>query len=187
MIDGVQRILERLYAVGFEVREGGLAPFGEELPLVTAVAWEHGTAQVALIAEAEGPPDDEAWRQLLFAASGLRHHLAGDSTPAFGTPLVLAVVDQEGERGLRQLVEDLTSHYAIFNRVDLNLVRERDFETADALDVALAPLLPTCRTMLGTVISQDDVKRFWEVLRDEIGNAAFELDETLGDQVRGSD
>jgi energy-coupling factor transporter ATP-binding protein EcfA2 len=174
-------VLDRLEAVGFTVRAGGLSPFGEELPLVSGVAWDRTTAQVALVAHSEGEDDSDAWRELLFAASGLRHHLGGSGPSAFGTPLVLAIVDEAGERTLRKLVEELAHRYALFNRVDLNLVRENDLDDNDALDTALAPLLPFCRTMLGTTISREDVQRFWRALRDNITAAAEELDDVFGD------
>jgi energy-coupling factor transporter ATP-binding protein EcfA2 len=175
------RVLSRLMEVGFQSREGGVSPFGEELPLVSGVAWDSSTAQVAFVAEASGPLDEEAWRQLLFAASGLRHHLASDRPPAFGTPLIVAIVDDEGQRTLRGLVEELTSNYAVFSRVDLNLVRHRDLEDDDALDTALAPLLPSCRGALGTTISRPDVARFWQALRDSIAVAASDLPVVFGE------
>ena len=175
------RILDRLREVGFSVREGGITPFGEELPLVTGVAWDRTTAQVALVAEATDRADTDAWAQLLFAASGLRHHLGTDQPAGFRSPLVLAMVDDRGERCLRELVEELTTRYALFNRVDLNLVRHADLATDDALDTALAPLLPACRRALGQTISHEDVRRFWEVLRERVREAARDLDVVFGD------
>ena len=180
MSERTTRVLARLIEVGFQAREGGIAPFGEELPLVTGVAWDSSTAQVALVAESAGAPDEQAWRQLLFAASGLRHHLAEEQPPAFGTPLVLAIVDPESQRALRGIVEDLTSSYAVFSRVDLNLIRYGDLANDDALDTALAPLLPCCREAMGTTIARPDVERFWAALRASIANAATELPELFG-------
>jgi len=154
MSKATRRVLGHLAAVGFQTREGGVTPFGEALPLVAGVAWDRETAQVAFLTEEVGTPDADAWRQLLFAASGLRHHFGSDEPAAFGTPLIVAIVDKEAERGLRELVEDLASHYALFSRVDLNLVRHGDLETDDALDTALAPLLPCCRRNRGETISR---------------------------------
>jgi hypothetical protein len=180
-----KRVLDRLARVGFEVREGSISPFGEELPLVAGVAWDRATAQFALVAHSPGEvTDGDTWRQLLFAASGLRHHLGVDGPSSFGTPLVLALVDEAGERVLRRLVEELANRYAIFSRVDLNLIRESDLADEDALDTALAPLLPCCRAMLGATISRDDVQRFWQVLRVNVAQAASELDPIFGD-LRG--
>jgi hypothetical protein len=176
-----ERVLAYLRKAEFRVREGGITPFGEELPLVTAVAWDRRTAQVALLAEAAGPPDAEAWRQLLFAASGLRHHLGDGEPPGFRSPLILAVVDETTEGMLRELVEELTTRYAVFNRVDLNLIRESDVADDDGLDTALAPLLPVCRRMLGNAISYREVQRFWDVLRDNVRTEASALPEVFGE------
>ncbi|MEA2188187.1 MAG: repair protein SbcC/Rad50 [Solirubrobacteraceae bacterium] len=175
-----RRVLAHLSGAGFAVREGGVAPFGELLPLVTGVAWDRGTAQVAFVAESEGEPDADAWRQLLFAASGLRHHLS-ERPSAFGTPLVVAVVDEVASRALRRLVEELRTTYALFNRVDLNLVPDDVLIDDDALDIALAPLLPCCRRVGDKTISRSDVHRFWRVLRDNIREAAQDLPASFGD------
>jgi energy-coupling factor transporter ATP-binding protein EcfA2 len=176
-----ERILTHLASVGFQTRHGGVTPFGEELPLISGVAWERHTAQVAFVTEAEGEQDEDAWRQLLFAASGLRYHLRGDRPSAFGTPIVLAVVDEQAERVLRALVEELTTRYAVFNRVDLNLVRHRDLADDDSLDTALAPLLPCCRRIQDETISRADVQRFWIALRENVREAARDLDPVFGD------
>ena len=179
MSDATAQVLAHLTRVGFHSRSGPLAPFDEELPLVTGVAWDVDTAQLALLAEWSADDSDDAWRQLLFAASGLRHQLAGDRAAAFGPPVVLAIVDDEGERRLRDLAEDLSERYALFNRIDLNLVRGAALEDDDTLDLALAPLLPKCRTLLGQEISYAEVQRFWGVLRAEVMDAALELDDVF--------
>jgi energy-coupling factor transporter ATP-binding protein EcfA2 len=178
--DASERLLARLEDAGFQVRRGGLAPFGEDLALVTGCAWDVRTAQLAVIADGEVIGAEEQWRQLLFACSGLRHHLAADTRTAFGTPVILAVVDAYGERAMRELVEDLLRNYAVFNRVDLNLVRREVTATEDSLDTAMAPLLPCCRRMLGTEISRRDVIHFWDVLREEVKEAAGGLDKRFG-------
>ena len=136
-----------------------------------------GTAQLALVADAGPEASAEEWRQLLFAGSALRHHLADDGSAAFGTPVILAVVDDEGRHRLRELAEDLAQHYVIFNRVDLNLVLRSDLTDPDRLDDALAPLLPRCREALGQEISKNEVKRFWKALEDEVIRAAAGLDD----------
>jgi energy-coupling factor transporter ATP-binding protein EcfA2 len=178
--DASDRILARLSEVGFQVRRGGLTPFGEELALVAGCAWDERTAQLAVIADGEVSGAEEQWRQLLFACSGLRHHLAADTRTAFGTPVILAVVDAYGERAMRELVEELLRRYAVFNRVDLNLVRREHTANEESLSTAMAPLLPCCRGMVGTEISQRDVIHFWDVLREEVKDAARSLDKRFG-------
>jgi energy-coupling factor transporter ATP-binding protein EcfA2 len=174
--DRVQRVLARLTDAGFQTRGGPIAPFGEPLALVAAVAWDTTTSQLALIADLQADQDPETWRQLLFAGSGIRHQLAGDGPAAYGTPVILAILDEQSERALRELAEDLAENYALFNRVEINLIRHRDLPDDERLDVALAPLLPSCRRMLGQEISRGEVQRFWETLRHEIHAAAVALD-----------
>lgn len=181
MSDRTQRVLDRVAEVGFTTRLGTFAPFGEELPLVTGVAWEPGTGQLALVAEMATADSDEAWQQLLFAVSGVRHQLTNDGPTAYGTPLVLAIADDEGVRRLRGISEDLADRFAIFSRVDLNLVRLSALDDEDALDLALAPLLPKCRELMGNEISRVDVERFWERLRHHVAGAASNLDDVFSD------
>ena len=180
MNPATQRVLDHLGELGFETRAGVAQPFGEELPLVSGVAWDTKTAQLAFVAEFTRDDEIEAWRQLLFAGSGLRHQLVGDGPAAFGTPVILAIVDDDGERALRALAEDLVQRYALFKRVDLNLVRREDLDDDRALDLALAPLLPCCRTLLGQEISKGEVQRFWRVLRAEVEQVAAGLDDVFG-------
>lgn len=168
MSSTVARVLERLVDVGFQTRDEPIAPFGEPLALVGAVAWDVTTSQLALISDLDSTQDVESWRQLLFAGSGIRHQLAGDGPAAFGTPVILAIVDEEGERRLRELAEDLAENYALFSRVEVNLIRHSDLQDDARLDVALAPLLPCCRRALGQEISRGEVQHFWETLRQEI-------------------
>jgi hypothetical protein len=172
----VVQILTRLGELGFRTRTGRLEPFGERIPLVSGIAWDARTAQLALVAEMGREASADEWRQLLFAGSALRHHLADDGSAAFGTPIILAVVDDDGRHRLRELAEDLAQRYVIFNRVDLNLVLRSDLADPDRLDDALAPLLPRCREALGQEISKDEVKRFWKALEDEVMRAAAGLD-----------
>jgi ABC-type hemin transport system ATPase subunit len=174
-------VLDRLAEVGFTTRAGGLAPFGEELPLVTGVAWETNTAQMAVVAELSADDSDEVWQQLLFAVSGLRHQLSSDGPTAYGTPLILAVVDEDGVRRLRGICEDLAERFAVFNRVDLNLVRLSALNDPDALDLALAPLLPRCRDLLGQEISRVDVEEFWKRLHHRVAETAMALDDVFGE------
>jgi energy-coupling factor transporter ATP-binding protein EcfA2 len=176
MNDGIVRILERLENLGFHTSPGGMTPFGETMPLVSAVAWDTQTAQIVLLAEMQSDIDLDEWRQLLFAAAGLRHNLAGDGPAAFGAPLIMALTDDEGRRCLRELAEDLVTNYVLFNRVDLNLIRYDDLNTDERLDQALAPLLPSCRDMADQEISRADIERFWMVLRGEVRAAAADMD-----------
>lgn len=176
MSDRAARVLARLADVGFSTRSEPIMPFGEPLALVGAVAWDATTSQLALIAELDSDQDDDSWRQLLFAGSGIRHQLAGDGPAAYGTPVILAILDEECERRLRELVEDLAESYALFNRVEVNLIRHADIANDAALDLALAPLLPNCRRMLDKEISRGEVRRFWETLSREIHAAALQLD-----------
>jgi energy-coupling factor transporter ATP-binding protein EcfA2 len=177
VIERTKLVLDHLKAVKFDVRLGGIAPFGDELPLVTGVAWDTRTAQLAFIAEMGDETDIDQWRQLLFAGSGLRHHLAGDGPAAFGTPVILAIVDDDGEKRLRAMTEDLVRSYALFSRVDLNLVHHRSTRDPEALDDALASLLPRCRRNMGKEISRGEVKRFWAKLDDAVQAAADDLDD----------
>lgn len=179
-------MLLHLKEVGFQVRLGGAEPFGEHLPLVTGVAWETETAQLVLVAEGEGELEPAQWRQLLFAGSGIRHQLAADEASAFGTPVVVAIVDQEAGGELRRLAESLAKDYAVFSRVDLNLVPQGDVGNKERLDDALAPLLPRCRRIRGSEISKREVQQFWDLLRKEVEKAADELDDVFGERRRGA-
>jgi energy-coupling factor transporter ATP-binding protein EcfA2 len=182
MAEATAKVLTHLEEVGFQVQSGEAIPFGEPLPLVTGVAWETQTAQLALIAEGRAPLEIEAWRQLLFAGSGIRHQLAGDDASAFGTPVVVAIVDADAAGELQGLAEELAQDFAVFNRVDLNLVLDSELGNSQRLDDALAPLLPRCRRTLGAEISRAEVQEFWELLRGEVGRAASELDARFGEQ-----
>jgi energy-coupling factor transporter ATP-binding protein EcfA2 len=182
MTEATAKVLSHLEDVGFQVQSGEAMPFGEPLPLVSGVAWETQTAQLALIAEGRALLAIEAWRQLLFAGSGIRHQLAGDDASAFGTPVVVAIVDEGAAGELRGLAEQLAQDFAVFNRVDLNLVLESELGDSERLDDALAPLLPRCRQLLGTEISRAEVQEFWQLLRGEVERAAGELDARFGEQ-----
>lgn len=182
MAEATAKVLSHLEDVGFQVQSGEAMPFGEPLPLVSGVAWETKTAQLALIAEGRAPLQIEAWRQLLFAGSGIRHQLAGDHASAFGTPVVVAIVDADAAGELRGLAEQLAQDFAVFNRVDLNLVLKSELGDSQRLDDALAPLLPRCRRLLGTEISRAEVQEFWQLLRTEVERAAGELDARFGDE-----
>jgi hypothetical protein len=186
MSEQITKILKRLDELGFATREGRFAPFEEHLPLVAGVAWDASTAQLALIAEMGEDTEDAEWRQLLFASAGLRHHLVADGPAAFGPPVIVAVVDDSGQRRLRDLAEELAERYVLFNRVDLNLVHEDDLANPERLDDALAPLLPRCRTRRHQEISRADVERFWTMLRGAVMTTARALDPVFGDRGEGA-
>jgi hypothetical protein len=179
-VSGVcDRIFGRLRELEFEVSEGSFEPFEQKLPFIVGVAWEKRTAQLALIVDLNESQEEEAWQQTLFAAAGLRHHLATDRGAALGSPLVLMIVDATGEKRVRSLVEDMNQRYAIFARVDLSLLRRDQIDDDQALDDALAPLLPRCREADQWKISKEDVVHFWERLRDTVRGAAAELDDVF--------
>jgi energy-coupling factor transporter ATP-binding protein EcfA2 len=177
----VTRVLEHLAESGFQTRSGSITPFGETLALVSGVAWDDTTSQLALIAELDARGDTDAWRQLLFAGSGIRHQLSGTGPAAYGTPVILAIVDEQGERSIRALAEELAENYALFSRLEVNLIREVDLDNHQRLDLALAPLLPCARRLLGQEISRNEVTRFWQTLRGEINKAALALDDIFAE------
>lgn len=170
-----------------------MSPFDGPVPLVVGVAWEDRVAQLALVVEPEdGDFDEDGWRELLFAAGGLRHHLSSGERPALGVPVVLAIVDGEVRDRLCEVVEDLTANYALFDRVDLNLVSPAAAHDDAALDNALAPLLPRCREVGEATIGPSELERFWNDLRAEVrvaakreaGDAAFdEVRERIADEL----
>jgi hypothetical protein len=177
MSSSIDIILDRLVDLGFRVQRGDFVPFNEHpLPIVSATAWDSQTAQLVLIAEMQGDADADAWRQVLFAASGLRHHLARDGQTAFGTPLVIAIVDDGGQRLLRRIAEDLAERYVLFTRLDLNVVHHDDVSEPALLDDALAPLLPRCRELLGTEVARAEISEFWRAFVASIRAAADGLE-----------
>ena len=187
MSSSIDIILDRLRDLGFHVHRGEFIPFAEQpLPVVSAVAWDDRTAQLALIAEIQGDGDEDVWRQLLFAASGLRHHLTRDTPTAFGTPLVVAIVDDESQRQLRRIAEDIAERYALFTRLDLNLVHRDELADAALLDDVLAPLLPRCRELLGTEIARAEVEAFWRAFAGEVSATADGLEPIFASNRTGA-
>lgn len=174
------RVLERLKGLGFETHRGPVELFGETLPVIDAAAWDRTTAQFAVVAEVDSSRSPDVWRQLMFAIAGLRHRLAAGRSPALGPPLALFVVDEEGERTIRELTEELNQDYAIFTRLDLNLVRRAEVDDDGALDDALAPLLVRCREVLGETIAREDVQQFWGRLRELIADHAAAQGDLFG-------
>lgn len=174
------RILERLREVGFETHLGPITAFEEKLPLLIGAAWDTTTAQLAVLVDVDSSQERDVLRQLMFAVAGLRHQLAADGPPALGSPLALMIVDKEGERIVRSLVEEMNRDYAVFTRVDLSLVRREKMEDDQALDDALAPLMPRCREARGEAISKEDVRQFWDRLRALVQESAEDLDDMFG-------
>lgn len=174
------RILKRLEALGFETHRGPVKLLGETLPVIDAAAWDTTTAQFAVVAEVDASSSSDVWRQLMFAIAGLRHGVAAGRSPAFGPPVALFVVDEKGEGAIRELVEELNQDYAVFTRLDLNLMRRAEIDDDEALDDALAPLLVRCRDALGNTISREDVQQFWGRLRRLIADHAAGQDDLFG-------
>lgn len=179
-------ILDRLAAVGFKTGEGTIAPFGNPLPLVSGWATEPTTASLVLVVEDQtAVTEDEQWRELLFAVSGLRHELRDGGAPAIGTPVVLALLPDAGaEQRLRALIEELSREYVLFSRIELNVIVETDSEPS--IDLALAPLLPRCREALsrGDTIGGEVADALAEELRAAIEEASQSLAPALHSAVR---
>jgi energy-coupling factor transporter ATP-binding protein EcfA2 len=185
-----QVILKRLAEVGFRTGEGTIAPFGQPLPLVTAWATDESTASLALIVEdASDVADDEPWRELLFALSGLRHELQNGGSPALGTPVVVALLqNDESAHRLRRLIEELGQQYVLFSRIELNVVVATGRDPIDSnVDVALAPLLPRSRKALmqGTVIDRETLRTLGDELKDAVRKSVATLPELLRPSALG--
>jgi hypothetical protein len=175
-------VILRLEELEFRVRQGdGLELFGEELPLLKAIAVDDRTHQFVLVAEQDSRPTEneaatgerkEFWRELLFAVSGLRHHLRGASSPALGPPILLAVVNEDEAKHLRGLAEDIAKDYALFSRIEINIVRADLLGVDDGqlVDLALAPLLPRLRSAFdeGTTVATQDIEQFWTEMEAEV-------------------
>jgi hypothetical protein len=179
-VTACDRILERLREIGFETHLGPITAFEEKLPLLAGAAWDTATAQLVVLVDVDSSQERDVLRQLLFAVAGLRHQLAVDRPAALGSPLALVIVDQKGEEILRSLVEEMNRDYAVFTRVDLSLVRREKMEDDQALDDALAPLMPRSRDALGKAISKEDVRQFWDRLRELVQQSAEDLDDMFG-------
>jgi hypothetical protein len=176
-VTACDRILQRLRAVGFETQRGPLSVFEDDLPMLVGAAWDERTAQLAMLVDVDPSQERDALRQLLFAIGGLRHQISADGPIAIGSPLALLIVDNEGEELVRSLVEEISRDYVVFTRLDLSLVRRDAVSEDDALDDALAPLLPRCRQAQSESISKADVLQFWDRLRRLIREAADDLDD----------
>jgi uncharacterized protein with PIN domain len=172
-----ERILKTLEEVGFRTGEGTVSPLNNPLPLVTGWAVDDSTASFAVIVEdPTGVRDEDPWRELLFALSGVRHELRDGGPVAIGTPVVIAILHQEEHaQRLRQLIEDMSARYILFSRVELNVVLESTGEADVAR--ALAPLLPNCRRALAAkmVIGPEALA----ALADELKAAVADLAKTL--------
>ena len=185
----LDRLLDYLKAMQFRVEERSEL-FGEPLPYLKAVAVDSRAHQLVLVAEPprEGerdearPGNDEHWRDLIFAVSGLRHHLRSSGPPALGAPVLLALVDEGDAARLRSLVEEIASDYALFSRLDINIVRREATARSDGLDSALTSLLPRVRRAIdkGVTVAPQDVERFWDELSREIEKVANGLTGEFG-------
>lgn len=174
-------MLQRLVDVGFEVGTGGVQPFDQPLPLVTAWAVERSTASLALIVEdPEDIRDPEPWRELLFALSGLRHELREGRPSAFGTPVAIAILRSATHgRALRGLIEEISTQYVLFSRLELNIVVPED--GASGVDRALAPLLVRCRKALrdGAVVGPEVLNQLADEIDSEVRSLVGDLDSRL--------
>lgn len=186
----VDQVVRRLEDLGFQV-DGGSSEvdfFGERLPLTRAVALDRRAHQLVFVAEDDGHLDNEAadaaWRELLFAVSGIRHQLRGQKAPAMATPIVVGVVAEGSAGRLRVLVEKLVQDYAIFSRVDLNLLElaKLDGSVEEAVDRALSSVLPKVRDALNdqVTVAARDVEEFWNELDRQIQVAADHLNDDFG-------
>jgi len=188
----LERLLARLRSLEFDVEER-TELFGEPLPNLRAVATDSWARQLVLVAEEPPPEIDtgeavdhaERWRDLIFAVSGLRHHLRGSGRPALSPPVLLALAGDEGTAVLRSLVEEIAGEYALFSRLDLNIVNRTATERDDCLDEALTSLLPRVRGALRdeVTVATQDVERFWEELSQEIEQTAEELEGEFGGET----
>jgi energy-coupling factor transporter ATP-binding protein EcfA2 len=183
-----EQILLTLADVGFRTGEGPLAPLDNPLPLVTGWAVDDTTASLAVVVEdPKGVTDEDPWRELLFALSGIRHEVRDGGSAAIGTPVAIAILAsaEEGKR-LRRLIEDVSVRYVLFSRVELSVVLEDEGEAGVAR--ALAPLLPACRRALsdGIVIGNGALQALADELRQAITTLAAALDPALNTHARAA-
>jgi plasmid stabilization system protein ParE len=186
----VGAVIDRLEGLDFNVeRRNEVDLFGEALPFVRAIAVDRQAHQLVFVAEDLGEIDgdqaDLAWTELLFAISGIRHQLRESDASALALPVVVAVVADRPARRLRALVEELVDKYALFARVDLNLLETAnvDDESEDAVDRALSSVLPRVRDALkeGRTVAARDVGEFWDELAREVQAAASHLQADFGE------
>ena len=191
------KVISRLDDLKFEIQRDYLELFGETLPLLKAIAVDEVAHQLVLVAEQDSALDgaehsedayDRPWRELLFAVSGLRHHLRGPGAPALGSPILLAIVDGDGADRLRGLVEEIAENYALFSRIDINIIDSKKIEAGDGdgeLDFALASLLPCVRHAIDNevTVAAQDVDQFWAELRGEIRGVANALASDFGEST----
>lgn len=175
------QILKTLEEVGFRTGQGAVSPLNNPLPLVTGWAVDDETASFAVIVEdPAGVSDEDPWRELLFALSGVRHELRDGGPAAIGTPVVIAILGEQGHaQRLRQLIEDMSTRYILFSRIELNIVLEQEGEADVAR--ALAPLLPTCRRALADkiVLGPEALATLADELKTAVANLASTLEAPL--------
>jgi hypothetical protein len=170
-------VIERLRGLDFTVREDDVRLFGETIPFVRAIAFDAPTRQLVVLAEdesgeaAEWDRHEPAWRDLLFAVSGLRRQLSGSRPPALSQPVLIAVAPGEVAGRLRGLVEQVITEYALFTRIDLNIL-DAGAADLDAIDRGMASLLPRTREAIrkGITVATQDVEQFWIELETAVGD-----------------
>jgi hypothetical protein len=186
MTELISRLLNRLAEVEFTTGTGTLTALGVELPLVRGWGWARDTGTLVLIAHDSGLGSElereQAWRDLLFAASGLRRQAADGDPPALGVPIVIALVDEPDRAAdLRRLGNDLLRNHVLFTRVELDIVDTHNVHDDNDLDWVLAAALPLCRRNLasevavGTVLLAD----LMSAIRTHLGARVQDLDDVL--------
>jgi energy-coupling factor transporter ATP-binding protein EcfA2 len=181
----LDQLLGHLGPLGFEVGKT-LAPFDQELPLVGGWALHRRTATFALFATSDEGFDDTAWRDLLFALSGLRNDIRSGRDPALSSPILFALIGtpDDGDR-LRALVEELARDYLLFTRLEINIVIG-DLAQRD-LDLELAPLLPRCRRAVdqADVLGPEVLNTLERYVREEVVRRSQESPEpALVEEIR---
>lgn len=190
-------VIQRLRGLEFMVRDRDVRLFGEEVPFVRAIAVDRRARQLVVLAEDEDSETggwdlrSATWRDLLFAVSGLRRQVSGSRPPALSQPVLIAVAPGDVIGHLRGLVEEVVTEYALFTRIDLNILDAGD-EDPVAIDRGMASLLPRTRETIrdGITVATQDVEQFWVELEkavDEVGRefAARFDGEIVGAAVRG--
>jgi energy-coupling factor transporter ATP-binding protein EcfA2 len=178
-------VIERLESLGFEVREEDVRLFGERIPFVRAIAVDRLARQLVVVAEDVSEEADDwvksegSWRDLLFAVSGLRRQLSGSRPAALSQPVLIAIAPSAVVTHLRGLVEDVVTEYALFTRIDLNIL-DRDAKAPADIDRGMASVLPKTREAIkkGTTVATQDVEQFWV----ELAVAVDSVGETLRDR-----
>ena len=101
-----EAVRSRLEEVDLRLEAATVSPFGRELPLVRGWVVIPPTGLLALVAECGEEWSEGAWRDVLFAISGIRHSLANDERTALGPPVLLALTADEGRPAATRVARD---------------------------------------------------------------------------------